>query len=364
MSIANSFVNSAGITVAQVRVLVVEADPESQRLLVQTLEADPRIRVLHATGEVHTALDFLRAQRPDVVLMGDGTSANDVFETTRRIMETQPLPIVLCVAAADSLVFRSLEAGAVACVEKPRAGIATTELAATVARLQQTVRLMAEVKVVRRWSGARHASAGTARVAPVLRSGTKVVGIGASTGGPLVLQTILAELPRDFDLPVLVVQHIARGFLAGMADWLGQTSGMKVQVAAAGFLPLAGHVYLAPDDFHMGVDASGRIQLSRTPPEVGLRPSVAYLFRSLADVHGPDAIGVLLTGMGKDGAAELKRMKDLGAVTIVQDRASSVVHGMPGEAIALGGATHVLAADRISAMLTTLTRKNSPKESA
>ncbi|RZA17568.1 MAG: chemotaxis protein CheB, partial [Lysobacteraceae bacterium] len=270
--------------------------------------------------------------------------------------------IVLCVAPAEAggAVFRSLEAGAVACVGKPAAGMPAAELNATIARLQQTVRLMAEVKVVRRWSPARVAAVAAARAA--VRPGARVVGIGASTGGPAVLQTILAELPREFELPVLVVQHIARGFLPGMADWLRQTSGLKVQIAAAGLLPQPGHVYLAPDDLHLGVDGAGRLQLSRAAPESGLRPSVACLFRSLAQVYGADAIGVLLTGMGKDGAADLKVMKDRGAVTIVQDSASSVVHGMPGEAIALGAATHVLPADRIAAMLMTLVRQASRKE--
>ena len=346
---------------APVKVLVVDADAASRCLLVQALRGDPRLRVMHDVGNAQAVLDFLRTQRPDVVLMGDGSSGLDAFDTTRRIMETQPLPIVLCVAPAEAggAVFRSLEAGAVACVGKPAAGMAAAERNTVIARLQQTVRLMAEVKVVRRWSPAR--SAATAARAAV-RPGPRVVGIGASTGGPLVLQTILAELPRDFELPVLVVQHIARGFLPGMADWLRQTSGLKVQVAAAGLMPQPGHVYLAPDDLHLGVDGAGRLALSRAAPESGLRPAVACLFRSLAQVYGADAIGVLLTGMGKDGAADLKTLKDQGAVTIVQDSASSVVHGMPGEAIALGAATHVLPADRIAAMLVTLVRKASRKE--
>ena len=144
----------------------------------------------------------------------------------------------------------------------------------------------------------------------------------------------------------------------------GALAAPPLQVAAGGFTPLPGHVYLAPDDFHMGVDAGGRIALSRAAPEGGLRPSVNFLFRSLAEVHGADAIGVLLTGMGKDGAVELKRMRDLGATTVVQDSATSVVHGMPGEAIAIGAAVHVLPADRIAAMLAVLARKGSRKEAA
>ena len=152
-------------------------------------------------------------------------------------------------------------------------------------------------------------------------------------------------------MPLLIVQHIARGFLPGMVDWLSQTTGLRVHIAAHGATPLPGHAYVAPDDFHLGADARGHLVLAREQAESGLRPAVSYLFRSLADSCGANAIGVLLTGMGRDGAAELKRMKDHGAYTIAQDRDSSIVHGMPGEAIELGAASQVLAADRIAGAL-------------
>jgi two-component system, chemotaxis family, protein-glutamate methylesterase/glutaminase len=158
---------------------------------------------------------------------------------------------------------------------------------------------------------------------------------------------------------VLIVQHIAKGFLPGMAEWLRQTSGLKVQIAAYGMRAMPGHVYLAPDDCQMGLSADGHITLTR-PCEGhdGLCPSVGHLFASLAHVCGPSAIGVLLTGMGRDGAAELKHMRDAGAVTLAQDKASSVVHGMPGEAVRLGAATHVLSPDRIAERLIDLARQN------
>jgi two-component system, chemotaxis family, protein-glutamate methylesterase/glutaminase len=176
-----------------------------------------------------------------------------------------------------------------------------------------------------------------------------------------VLQTILASLPKNFPLPLLIVQHITEGFLPGLVDWLNQTTGFQVHIAAYGSAPLPGHVYLAPDGYHMGLSAGGRIILTKEAPENGLRPAVAHLFRSLAEVCGANAIGVLLTGMGKDGAAELKLMKDKGAVTVAQDRESSVVHGMPGEAIALGGATQVLPADKIADFLRTLATADQPE---
>lgn len=338
----------------RIDVLLVEADAAARGFLSGVLESDPRIRVVGAVGDGRAALDFLQQTRPDVVLMDNRMPGMDGFETTRHIMESRPLPIVLCTAANEEgdTVFRSLEAGAVACVERPEHGAAQ----AAISHLLQTVKLMSEVKVVRRWART------PAAARPVAAAGGwyaacstgKLVGVGASTGGPLVLQTLLAALPGDFSLPVLVVQHIARGFLSSMAEWLRQTSGLRIHIGAHGMLPEPGHVYLAPDDFQMSVGSHGQILLSKETPASGLRPSVACLFHSLAEVCGPHAVGVLLTGMGKDGAAELKLMKDRGAVTIAQDKETSIVHGMPGAAIALGGATHVLPAEKIAGALIAL----------
>jgi two-component system chemotaxis response regulator CheB len=144
-----------------------------------------------------------------------------------------------------------------------------------------------------------------------------------------------------------------------MVAWLRQTTGIDVRIGSDGVLPLPGQVYLAPDDAHMGIEQTGHIRLSRALPENGVRPAVGFLLRSLTDTVGPDAVGVLLTGMGKDGAAELKQMKDRGAITIAQDRETSVVHGMPGAAIALGGATHVLPINKIADALVHLVKTKS-----
>ena len=151
-----------------------------------------------------------------------------------------------------------------------------------------------------------------------------------------------------------MVQHIASGFAGGFAHWLGQSSALPVQLAQHGEMTLPGHIYIAPDGHHMKAGPGGRILLGQDAPENGLRPSVACLFRSVAKVYGARAAGVLLSGMGKDGAQELKLMKEQGAVTIAQDQASSVVHGMPGEAIRLGGATYVLPPENIAPALMSL----------
>ena len=195
------------------------------------------------------------------------------------------------------------------------------------------------------------------RVVGVARNGeeAKVIAIGASTGGPLVLHTILSSLPPDLPVPLLVVQHMATGFIQGFVEWLAQTSRLPVHVARHGERLSSGHVYISPDGVQMAVAPDLTICLTSDSPENGLRPSVSYLFRSVAQVFGPNAVGVLLTGMGKDGAQELQPMQERGAITIAQDKESSVVHGMPGEAISLAAATYVLPPEKIVETLVSLT---------
>jgi two-component system chemotaxis response regulator CheB len=344
--------------VAPIRVLVADDSAVARLLLLEVLGEDPALQVVATVPDGQAAIEYVQQHAVDVVLMDLHMPRVDGFEATRRIMETTPLPIVVCSAGSNvrdqSIAFRALEVGAIACVEKPLA-LAAPEFRAVADHLRETLRLMAEVKVVRRRPAfaVEARAAGGPNGAPAAQ-GLRLVGIGASTGGPPVLQAILAGLPRGFPVPLLVVQHIAPGFLAGMAAWLAETTGHQVVVASHGAVPQPAHTYLAPDDFHMGVAAEGHIVLSRTAPENHVRPAVSFLFRSLAQHCAPHCAGVLLSGMGRDGAQELRLLRDRGAVTIAQDEASCVVHGMPGAAIALGGAARVLAAERIAPALASL----------
>ena len=346
-----------------IKVLVVDDSPVVREFLVHILGTDPGIEVIGTANDGEQALAAVARQRPDVVTMDIHMPKLGGLEATRRIMETHPTPIVIVSGSTDprevATTFRAMEAGAVAVLRRP-AGVGHADHEASVGELIQTVKLMSEVKVIRRWPRAgRKPELAPAAEAHRAEAGAKVkvIAIGASTGGPPVLQTILAALPPDFPVPLLIVQHMAAGFTQGFVQWLAQTSSLPVHLAAHDEPVRAGHVYVAPDEFQMRVERDGKIVLSKDAPENGLRPSVSYLLRSVGAVYARDAVAGLLTGMGRDGAAELKLLRDQGAITFAQDQESSVVHGMPGAAIQLDAATFILPPEKISAMLTNLARK-------
>ncbi|MGE5808795.1 MAG: chemotaxis-specific protein-glutamate methyltransferase CheB [Nitrospirota bacterium] len=346
-----------------IKVLIVDDSLVVREFLSHTL-SQAGIQVIGAVVDGEEAVKFVERTRPDVVTMDIHMPGMNGIESTRRIMETNPVPIVIVSANWDprevEMTFRAMEAGALAIVRRPP-GVGHPDHETAVQEMIQKIRLMSEVKVVRRWvrvpPKAPAAVVQPRVVLPETFREISVVAIGASTGGPMALQTILKGMPADFPAPVLVVQHMATGFIPGMLGWLSDTSAMQLGIAKDGETVLPGHVYFAPDGVHMGIESSGKISLSSGERENGARPSVSHLFRSVARAYGRNAAGILLTGMGSDGAQELKMLRVTGAVTIAQNKESSAVYGMPAAAVELDAAAYVLAPEQIPATLAALTRK-------
>lgn len=343
-----------------IRVLVVDDSAVAREVLSHLINAAGDMTVIGTASDGIEAVLATQRLRPDIITMDITMPRMSGPEAIEQIMHTIPTPIVVVtgntITEEVRATFRSLESGALAIVPRP-AGPLVSPGDTTVDELIHTLRLMSEIKVVRRLKLRGSGRPGDLQAPRHPRSvPPRIVAIGASTGGPTALVSLLAELPRDYPLPVLVVQHIAAGFVEGFAEWLTSQIPLPVRVARAGDALTAGRVLVAPEASHLGVDGRDRVLLlpEGKPRLDSLCPSVDVLFRSVATAFGPAAIGVLLTGMGSDGATGLLEMRRAGAATVAQDRESSVVHGMPGHAIQLGAAEHVLPPARIGQLLNLL----------
>jgi two-component system chemotaxis response regulator CheB len=337
-----------------IRVLVVDDSPTARELLIYILNSDPAIEVVGMAEDGEAAVLAAVRLKPDVITMDIHMPRMDGFLATRRIMESHPTRILIVSATMPlhptAMNFRALEAGALTVLARPL-GPGAPDFTKLARELTDTVKMLAEVNVVRRWKQApRHPDA--LRAVPAKQNAIRLVAIGASTGGPQALRIILSQLPKDFAVPIAIVQHIGNGFGAGFAEWLGKASGYPTRLAQHGEQMQAGRAYVAPDGLQMQVTAADTVALRADPPEHNLRPSVAALFRSVAAAYAGQALGVLLTGMGRDGAEELLQMKLAGATTLVQDAESCIVNGMPGEAVKLGAASYVLTPEDIAMHMT------------
>ncbi len=337
-----------------IKVLIVEDSKVVSEYLQYILSADPEIQVVGNVGNGRQAVEFLKTNRPDVITMDIDMPIMDGLEATRVIMSTIPIPIIVVTASRNAnevkVSMEALAAGALSIVEKPR-GIGHPDEARQTKNLIRIVKLMSEVKVITRKYKMINEPC-KALTSKIFKSSKcdfdkkKIVAIGSSSGGPLVLQKLFSKISHKFPYPILVVQHIAEGFLDGFLGWLENSLLIPVHVASDNLQLKPGNIYFAPDGHQMGVNKSGKVKLYKyydhDSNHNGLCPSVSHLFESIAQEYGKYAIGIILTGMGRDGANELKMLKEAGSITIAQDKESSIVHGMPGAAIKLNAVDYIM----------------------
>jgi two-component system chemotaxis response regulator CheB len=322
------------------KILVVDGSAPHCALLVDALDEDPELRV-DQLAHAADAPAAVEAQLPDLVVLDLESAGAAALDAVTAIMQRRPTPILVLTSDEATVgLEESRRRGALDGFLRPAAGDAAAFTA-----LRQRVRWLARVPVV------RHSRVPPLRPEAPRRLRRPIVGIAASAGGSAAIGAVLAELRADFGGCIAVVQHLPVGFAGSFAALLGERCRLPVQVVARRELARPGTVLVADDDRHLEARADGTLAPSDAPPLGGHRPSATVLFRSLAQVCGPDAVGVILSGMGDDGAAGLVEMRQRGALTIAQYRQTAAVFGMPGAANDAGGAERILPLDQIAGAL-------------
>ncbi|MBW4574697.1 MAG: chemotaxis-specific protein-glutamate methyltransferase CheB [Aphanothece sp. CMT-3BRIN-NPC111] len=355
-----------------IRVLLVEDSPIALAILKRMLSSSPEIEVVGTAGSGREALTLIPQVQPQVICTDLNMPQMNGLEFIVEVMTRFPRPVLVVSASVQKQdtenVFKLLQAGAVDVFPKPNAGLASDyerakqELISKVKILSGVTVFTQHRKEPSAISGlgaglkpqAKELSAQKLKTETYSRTSTtpaKILVIGASTGGPQALHNIISQLPSNFPVPVICIQHISEGFLQGLVDWLGVKSHLLVKIAPQGELPRPGTIYFAPERRHLELNSQGKFIYSATPPVSGHCPSVTVTFKSIANFYGRASAGVLLTGMGRDGADGMEAIARAGGLTIAQDETSCVVFGMPKEAIALGAAQYILPINDIAPML-------------
>ena len=345
----------------RIRVLVVEDSLTVRERLVETLSAQPEIEVVGKAPDGKTAIDLCQKLRPDVMTLDMVLPVLSGLAVTEYVMAYCPTPILIVSASTNRgdlyHTYDALAAGALDVLDKPGGNEVD---GAWEQAFVSAIKLVSRIKVITHMRG-RLPNGSRLPINPAVpqtsgADGYRLVAIGASTGGPAALVTILRRLPRDFPLPILVVNHIGEKFGPLLAEWLDSQSQLRVSCAVDGeLLPEAGcgRVILAPPGCHVMVQL-GRLRLTDEAERHSCRPSVDVLFESVAREIGNRAIGCVLTGMGKDGAAGLLAMRQAGGRTLAQDEATSTIFGMPQEAIRIGAADRIVGLHEVAPALMTL----------
>lgn len=343
-----------------IKVLLVDDSPIALTILGRILSTAPDIQVVGTAKNGKEGLDLIPELNPDVLCVDLHMPVMDGYELTKEVMRRFPKPILVVsvsVQEGSTNIFKLLQAGAVDVFAKPRSGV-ESEYDKRSLELISKVRMVAGVIPIRRHGEMRIKE-------PAVRIGEtphtalnlfpfkdfKIIAIGASTGGPQALQTIISQLPANFPLPIICVQHIGSEFATGFIEWLATQCRIKVKFAQTGESPEPGTVYFPEAESHLKVDADGRFFSTAEPLYDGHRPSITVTMRSIADYYKNDVVAILLTGMGRDGAEGMLSVSRTGGITIAQSEASSIVFGMPKAAIEIGAASFVLSAEEIAKVL-------------
>lgn len=333
-----------------IKVLIADDSPVAVDIIETILDADPEITVIGRASNGRDAIEKVSALRPDVITIDINMPVMNGLEAIRHIMAYYPTPILVITSTSDAnTAFQSLSYGALEVVEKPELESSLQNPASV--DLIKKIKLISKVKVVTHLSG-KHMPSSAIDTMPSIHS---VIGIVASTGGPRALATLLSQLPKNLAAPIMIVQHIAEGFAPGLVDWLSDVSPLAVRLAAHDTIIENGYVYIANTGSHIELSDHYRIRQNDQPAVEGQRPSGNLLLESLARVAGRNAVGVVLTGMGNDGARGIQAVFRAGGKTIAQDETSSLIFGMPKSAIDLGAVHYTLPLTQIAEQIIRLT---------
>ncbi len=335
----------------QIRVVVVDDSDFARELIGAILAMDKDILVVGEAKDGREAVEKVLLLKPDIVTMDIEMPVMNGLTAIEHIMAAHAVPILVVTTRGDAnTAYAAISKGALDLVMKPDVNLADAQ------EFIHKIKLLAKIKVITHLGGNR-AMHQTPPVPPPLCFGTtsdRVVAIASSTGGPEALSIILAALPKSFPCPVVVAQHNPDGFIPGLVEWLDTIAPMAVKMAEEGETLLAGTVYISPTEKHMEITATRRVALRERQPQDIYRPSCDILLASVARACNSHGIGVILTGMGSDGALGMQRISEMGGVTIAQDEASCIVFGMPKVAIDSGCINKIIPLHGMSAEIMNL----------
>lgn len=329
-----------------IRVVIADDSQVARDVLREILGRDGDIEIVGEATNGREAVELAKRLSPQLITMDLNMPVMDGLSAIAEIMHTKGVPILVISDRSDAqTAYQALEVGALEVMPKPSLDEADGE------RLLERIHLLAGVTVITRLRRrgltplppSTHPN--TERGLP--RNFQRVVAIACSTGGPQALLRLLRPLPATFPAPIVIAQHISHGFIGGMAEWLSSLCAMPVSVGVEGELLCPGHIYLSPSEANLSVSPRHRFQLKPSPETALYHPSCDTLLQSVADVYGADAIGVILTGMGRDGVNGIRDIYQAGGTTLAQDEASSVIYGMNQEAVKAGVVQHILPLDSL-----------------